>query len=69
MQYVAYNNGRLPTEDSKHVLQHVSTKLATKVIHVCDAEDANRSNRRYGPHKEISYLSQGHTFINITNNA
>jgi len=39
------------------------------VTHVCDAEDANRSNKRYGPHKEISYLSQAQAIINIINNA
>jgi len=39
------------------------------VTHIRDAEDANRSNKRYGPHKEISYLSQGRTIIDIINNA
>jgi len=49
--------------------RHVTDKLATNVTHVRDAEDANRSNKRYGPHKEISYLSQGRTIIDIINNA
>ena len=59
----------LTAQLSPHVTQHVTTKLATKVTHVCEAEDANRPNKRHGPHKEISYLSQGQAIINIINNA